>query len=163
MKKTWRGNFSQGSFFGVNPDNPGGLHLHFQPVKTDGEYLTVRAETSVSETFEGPPGHVHGGISSAILDEAMGNVCFKNKFFCVSATQTTDWHRPTPLNTPLVIEGNIKEVDGKKITAESKLMLGDGTVLVTAHGVYIHRPDLFEKFAAQHGMSLPKPEGENHA
>lgn len=123
----------------------------------------ARAETSVTDTFEGPPGHVHGGISSAILDEAMGNVCFKNKFFCVSATQTTDWHRPTPLNTPLVVEAIVKHVEGKKVTTESKLMLNDGTVLVTAHGVYINRPDLFKKFAAQMGMDLPNPHGDDDA
>ena len=163
MTKQWRGNFSQGSFFGVNPDNPGGLHLSFKPIENGGEYVKARAETSVTDTFEGPPGHVHGGISSAILDEAMGNVCFKNKFFCVSATQTTDWHRPTPLNTPLVIESWIKSVEDKKVTAESKLMLRDGTILVTAHGVYIDRPDLFKKFAEQLGMSLPNPHGDNDA
>lgn len=123
----------------------------------------MRAETQVAETFEGPPGHVHGGISSAILDEAMGNVCFKNKFFCVSATQMTNWHRPTPLNTPLVIESNIQAVDGKKVTAGSRLMLTDGTILVTARGVYIHRPDLFKKFAAQMGMSLPNLYGDDDA
>ena len=123
----------------------------------------ARAETSVTDTFEGPPGHVHGGISSAILDESMGNVCFKNKFFCVSATQTTDWHRPTPLNTPLVIEATIKEVHGKKVTTESRLMLKDGTVLVTAHGVYIHRPDLFKKFAAAMGATLENTHGDNDA
>lgn len=116
----------------------------------------VRAQTNVATTFEGPPGHVHGGITSAILDEAMGNVCFKNGFFCVSASQTTDWHRPTPLQTDLIIEGQIKKAEGKKITTTAKLMLKDGTVLVTAHGIYIDRPDLFKKFAA----TLSKVEGK---
>ncbi|MFK7804969.1 MAG: PaaI family thioesterase [Anaerolineae bacterium] len=153
-QKKWKGNFTQGSFFGVSPQNPGGLHLYFKPIETDSGFIMVRAETSVSATFEGPPGHVHGGITSAILDEAMGNTCFKNDFFCVSATQTTDWHRPTPLNTPLVIEAHIKKVKGDKIMPESKLMLEDGTILVTAHGVYVNRPDLFKKFAADLGLSF---------
>ncbi|MFT5193925.1 MAG: acyl-coenzyme A thioesterase PaaI-like protein [Cellvibrionaceae bacterium] len=147
MTNKWQGNFTQGSFFGANPNNPGGLQLEFVPIKTE-DGIMVRAETSVEQKFEGPPGHVHGGISSAILDEAMGNVCFKNGYTCVSATQTTDWHRPTPLKTVLIIEAHIKHVEGKKVSTESKLMLEDGTILVSATGIYINRPDLFKKFAA---------------
>lgn len=142
----WKGNFTQGSFFGGNPNNPGGLQLEFVPLETKNGTM-VRAETFVEKKFEGPPGHVHGGITSAILDEAMGNVCFKNGYFCVSATQTTNWHRPTPLNTKLILEAHIDKVDGKKIFPKSKLMLEDGTIVVSAHGVYINRRDLFKKFA----------------
>ena len=67
----WKGNFTQGSFFGGNPNNPGGLQLKFIPAKSDNGTTIVRAETVVEQTFEGPPGHIHGGITSAILDEAM--------------------------------------------------------------------------------------------
>lgn len=144
----WKGSFTQGSFFGGNPDNTGGLRLEFETIEAEDGTLIVRAETTVGQTFEGPPGHVHGGISSAILDEAMGNACFKNGYFCVSATQTTDWHRPTPLNTKLILEAYIDKVKGSKIFPKSKLMLEDGTLLVSAHGVYINREDLFKKFAA---------------
>jgi acyl-coenzyme A thioesterase PaaI-like protein len=147
MTNKWKGNFTQGSFFGANPNNPGGLQLEFVPIETESGIM-VRAKTAVATKFEGPPGHVHGGITSAILDEAMGNACFRNGYFCVSATQTTDWHRPTPLNTKLILEATLNRVDGKKLFPESKLMLEDGTVLVSAHGVYIDRPDLFQKFAA---------------
>ena len=148
MTKKWRSNFSQGSFFGSSPDNPGGLHLNFELIESADRFNRTRAITQVSNTFEGPPGHVHGGITSAILDEAMGNTCFKNQFYCLSANQMTNWLRPTPLNTTIIIEGWIEKVEGDKVYPHAHLTLEDGTVLVSAYGLYIHRPELFKKFAA---------------
>ncbi|MCB0385242.1 MAG: hypothetical protein KDD43_07600, partial [Bdellovibrionales bacterium] len=36
------------------------------------------------EPVEGPPGHVHGGVSTYVLDEAMGSVTWMNNYGCVA-------------------------------------------------------------------------------
>lgn len=137
-----------GSDFGVNPNNPHGLQLQLVS-EQDGEWIRVTGETIVADHFEGPPGHVHGGISFAILDEAMGRVSHVNGFKSLSATMTIDWHTPTPLNTPLRIEAWVLNTKGNKAFTESAIFLPDGKKAVSATGLYIARPDLFDKLIAE--------------
>jgi acyl-coenzyme A thioesterase PaaI-like protein len=46
--------------------NPLGLHMVFEPISSG-----ARAVITVSRTFQGYPGMIHGGILSGILDETM--------------------------------------------------------------------------------------------
>lgn len=137
-----------GSDFGVNPNNPHGLQLQFES-QEDGEWLRVLGETQVATHFEGPPGHVHGGITFSILDEAMGRVSHINGFKSLSATMTIDWHLPTPLNTLLKIEAWVVKTEGKKAYTASTIIIPDGRKAVSATGLYIARPDLFDMMLAK--------------
>ena len=53
--------------FGCGPANPNGLHLEFL-LADDGSVVSFPV---VPNTFEGPPGYLHGGIIATLLDEAM--------------------------------------------------------------------------------------------
>lgn len=55
-----------GSRFMTAP-SPGGMGLQFY---AEGE--TIVAPLTLDERHEGPPQHVHGGFSAALLDEMMG-------------------------------------------------------------------------------------------
>jgi acyl-coenzyme A thioesterase PaaI-like protein len=57
--------------FGCGPDNPYGLHLQFT---LDATAQTATARVHLDRHFEGPPGHIHGGIIATLLDEAMSKV-----------------------------------------------------------------------------------------
>ena len=58
---------AQNRCFGCGAANPIGLHLEFARSE-DGSVVCMK---TVSDTFEGPPGYVHGGIIATMLDETM--------------------------------------------------------------------------------------------
>ncbi len=69
--------------FVCSPDNPAGLHIHFD-VTGD----KCHAQFCVGPEFDGYRGITHGGIQAAILDDAMANI------FCRSGLPafTVDMH-----------------------------------------------------------------------
>ena len=58
---------AQNRCFGCGPANDRGLHLEFLLA----EDHSVVCMASISDSYEGPPGYVHGGIIATLLDEAM--------------------------------------------------------------------------------------------
>ena len=73
--------------FVCEPANETGLRI---PFFHDEEAETVEAEFTLGEEFSGAPSYVHGGISLAILDEAMAWAAIAvGKAFAVTATTTT--------------------------------------------------------------------------
>ena len=141
-----------GSDFGVNPNNPHGLQLKFDS-HPHGQWLKVSCQTTVANHFEGPPGHVHGGITFSILDEAMGRVSHINGYKSLSVTMTIDWHLPTPLNTLLTVDADLTRADGDKIYTQGQIALPDGRIAVSATGIYVARPELFKKFLNKRAAS----------
>lgn len=78
--------------------NPSGLHMHFYNV-SPGE---VEANYTVSETYNGYPGIVHGGIIASMLDETMGRVFMETDptRFMVTAELKIRYRLPVSVNTP---------------------------------------------------------------
>ena len=74
--------------------------------------------------FEGPPGLVHGGVLATFFD------CVIQHHNCdvgVAGKTTSllvEYHRPTPLETPLRFEID-RDHDERRITSTARLLLGD--------------------------------------
>jgi hypothetical protein len=68
---------------------------------------------------------VHGGAIAAVLDEAMGGVCWMNGHPVVGARITINYLHLTPLGFEGRVESWIEHIDGRKISIKSKLT-GDG-------------------------------------
>jgi len=136
--------FSDGSFFGVDLANECGLHLKFNVVPT-GKWVSIECETTIAKRFEGPPGHVHGGITSTLLDEAMGVCCFRNGHTCLSVSMQTFWHEPVPIGETIRIEANIDRVEASRIHAIGRIILPNGKRAVSTSAAYLDRPEVFKK------------------
>jgi acyl-coenzyme A thioesterase PaaI-like protein len=85
--------------------------------------------------FEGPPGHVHGGVSAKILDHVLGDAASKPGVHRLTGTITVRYRRLTPLGR-LRAEARITHTDGFKTYAVGHIADHTG-VTVEAEAVFI--------------------------
>jgi acyl-coenzyme A thioesterase PaaI-like protein len=86
--------------------NDAGLHVKFY-TETPGK---VRVDWTAPENYQGYPGHLHGGISAAILDEVAGRTVLGATAFRFFVTMKMElrYRKPVPIGVPLVIRGSAK-------------------------------------------------------
>jgi len=96
----------------------------------------VRGQVSFGSAFEGPPGHVHGGVVAELFDELLGFAQSTTGNPGMTATLTIDYLRPTPLHTELHCRAKVARVEGRKIFAEGELCDGD-VVLARGRGMFV--------------------------
>ena len=85
----------------------------------------------------GPPGHVHGGAMAAVLDEAMGAVCWMNDHKTVAASISVKFIAMLPIETETILESRIDRVEGRKIFTRASLANPSGQVVAEADGLFI--------------------------
>ena len=86
---------------------------------------------------EGPPDSVHGGAIAAVLDEAMGAVCWMNGHPVVGARITIDYRHLTPLGFSGRVESWIERIDQRKIFIKSRLSDEHGKVHAEGDALFI--------------------------
>jgi hypothetical protein len=98
--------------------------------------LRCWSEFELGAAYEGPPGHVHGGVSALVLDHLLGEAASagmtKPNF---TGTITLKYLRGTPLGS-LRAEAYIERVEGVKTFARGFISDTEGRT-VEAHGVFI--------------------------
>lgn len=67
------------------------------------------------EMAEGPPGMVHGGAASAMLDTAMGNLCWWSGQKVVTGRLSVDYRSMLPLNTTCSVSAWFDREEGRKV------------------------------------------------
>ncbi len=146
--------------FGCGPANPQGLHLAFT-TDTTGESITATSHFQLDRMHEGPPGHTHGGIVAALLDEAMSKLNRPLNVLAMTRHMEIDYLRPAPLYQPLVLisrhlsrTANPDGTPGRKLFHQAELQRPDGAVLARAKGLFIA---LDEKVLAAAGFTAPQP------
>ena len=100
---------------------------------------TVCGTVTLTMAYQGPPGHVHGGVSALLLDHVLGVANAWYGRSGMTAQLSTRYHRPTPLFEPLTISGSVASVDGRKIHAEGDIRTADGQVCVSVEGLFIDK------------------------
>lgn len=106
------------------------------PLKIQREENRCWSEFVLGAAYEGPPKHVHGGVSALILDHLLGEVAsagLTKPLF--TGTITLKYLRGTPLG-PLRSEAWIDRVDGIKTYARGVISDEQGPT-VEAQGVFI--------------------------
>lgn len=98
----------------------------------------VHTEVDLGAAYEGPPGHVHGGVCALILDHVLGATAHQPGRPAFTGTITLRYLRPTRLGR-LHAEAHLDREEGAKTYAVGHISDGDG-VTVEAHGVFI-RPN----------------------
>ncbi|GAB4504698.1 MAG: PaaI family thioesterase [Anaerolineales bacterium] len=121
-----------------NPHNPG-IRWYVD------EQGVVSSEFTLTLAQQGPPGHAHGGLSAAVLDEVMGAAVWQAGYTVAAAKIEVNYLKPVPLEQPISTKGYVTRRNGRKVYARGEIYLPDGTVAVTGKGLYIIAPHLFEK------------------
>ena len=127
-------------------DNPIGLKLHFHRL----DDLRVSAKINLHTHFAGFKGTAHGGIISAMLDDAMDWALYNStgKLY-VTSQLTVNFKKPVPIDTDLeVIAYSVKHPDGRtrKIEyARAEIVDSKGEILATADGKFFQVAEHHEK------------------
>jgi acyl-coenzyme A thioesterase PaaI-like protein len=104
----------------------------------------VVADASFGSAYEGPPGYVHGGVSSLLMDQLLGAAAKAAGRWGMTARLELDYRRPVPLATPLVLRARMTEEAGRRTVTTGTIALADAPdqPLVAARGVFVApRPD----------------------
>lgn len=121
--------FDHSPFIGLaNPMSP--------PMTLSYEGDRVVCEVTFGSAYEGPPGCVHGGYVAAAFDELLGAAQSLSGTQGMTAHLGVDYRRPTPLHTPLRMEGWLHRREGRKIWARATIT-ADGELRAEAEGLFI--------------------------
>ncbi len=94
---------------------------------------------TLREEHQSYPGRLHGGISSAILDETIGRAITiaHPGTWGVTAELTLRYRKPLPLSGEIRAVGRITRDTRRLFEGTGEILLGDGTVAVEASGKYL--------------------------
>ena len=127
--------FDDGNCFACGPENPIGMHLHFDRDETEG----VRCRALLASQFQGWRGIAHGGIVMALLDEAMAHAAGFAGHRGVTASVNVRFRMPVPLETPLEVRGRVNWQRRNVLGVEATIRDRDGTLLVRGEGNVVSR------------------------
>lgn len=119
-------------------ENRAGLHARFLELET-GELVGIfrpRPE------HQGYPGRLHGGVSSAILDETIGRAIntAHHDAWGVTVELTVRYRKPVPLDGEVRAIGRITRDSSRLFEGTGEIVLADGSVAVEASGKYLRLP-----------------------
>ena len=95
----------------------------------------VSADFHLGAAYEGPPGHVHGGVSALILDHLLGEAASPDQTPRFTGSITVRYLRATPLGA-LHVEAVRTRTDGVKTYCTGTIADAEG-ITVEAEGVFI--------------------------
>jgi acyl transferase domain-containing protein/acyl carrier protein len=122
------------SRFPVGVDNPKGVWDHFQVSEVGAE-----ARCTLGAAYEGPPMHVHGGVSAMLLDHVLGNAGAASRVPGVTTDLSVRFLRPVPLDTPLRVWARVSETEGPRTLVIGAITTVDepGVPLVEGEGRFL--------------------------
>jgi uncharacterized protein (TIGR00369 family) len=118
--------------YGCGVENPRGLHLHFD--LRDG---VASARFVGHMDHQGYPGHLHGGVVAALLDEAMGWAVYAQGTLAMTARINVRFRQPVPLETPLTVRAETMRDRGRALEMRSEIRDPSGQVLAESEGVFM--------------------------
>src|SRR2546427_12193811 len=120
--------------FACGKNNAEGMRLKFG-YDEDRDCFVCRLR--LGKRYTGPPGHAHGGILAAILDEAMGKVNRLRHVVALTSRITVDYLKPVPLNKSLRVESREVSVRGRHHINMAEILSQNGEVLARSRGLFI--------------------------
>lgn len=124
---------AQNSCFGCGQANTSGLRLQFLQAP-DG---SVVCPTTISNSYEGPPGYLHGGIIATLLDESMSKAVRAKGLVAMTRHMEIDYRRPVPSGSAIRLESRVVRSEGKKHWAEASVLNDEGAALAHAKGLFV--------------------------
>ncbi len=130
--------FDDGNCFACGPENPVGMHLHFDRAAGEG----VRAAVTLAPQYQGWRGIAHGGIVMALLDEAMAHAAGFAGHRGVTASVNVRFRKPVPLEVPIEVSGRVTWQRRNVLGVEATIFDAAGNVLVQGQGHFVSRGSL---------------------
>ena len=134
-------------------DNPFGLHARFYELAPDEPAAAGAGEGSAAppagpellgifaarEEHQSYPGRLHGGVSSAILDETIGRAILLHQrdIWGVTVEFSVRFRRPLPLDDEIRCVARITRDTSRLFEGTGEIVLPDGTVAAEASGKYL--------------------------
>jgi uncharacterized protein (TIGR00369 family) len=118
--------------------NQFGLRTSFYELDND-ELLAVFKPMEEHQSY---PGRLHGGISTAILDETIGRaIMMKDQnLWGVTIEFTSRYRKPVPINEEIRVIGRLVKVTHRSFEGTGEILLKDGSVAVEGRGRYLKLP-----------------------
>lgn len=116
-----------------------GFHASFYETGA-GEVVGLVRPREVHQSY---PGRMHGGLVTALLDEAIGRAAFvgrEDETWGVTIELTTRYRKPVPLDVELRVVGRVTEDSGRVYEGTAEILLPDGEVAAEAQGRYLKMP-----------------------
>lgn len=147
-----------GMCFVCGTENPNSIGVQW--AVCDDKSIFGRA--TLNDKQQGPPNHVHGGASAAMLDEAMGAAVWQAGHMAMSVNLNINYRQPIPLDVPVQVTAIVASKNGRKIITRGEIQLPDNVVAVEASGIFVEVEDMFTKFADQF-QAYQRQSGEGDA
>jgi len=117
-----------GKCFICGPENRSGLQIKFD---RNSDLKEASARIVIPETYQGWQGIIHGGISAAILDDAMAHASFAAGHICVTGELTVRYKNPVPAEKEIEISAVVKDIKRSIVFTEATITC-EGKIAVTA-------------------------------
>lgn len=119
-------------------ENRFGLKASFYELE-NGEVVALFTPLEEHQSY---PGRLHGGVSSAILDETIGRAIMASSkgTFGVTIELSLKYKKPVPLNEELRVVGRITKDSSRLFEGSGEILLSSGEVAVSAVGKYMKMP-----------------------
>ena len=115
--------------------NPIGLHLQY--TLDGGVISTVWTPTDQHVGF---PGHAHGGLTSAVLDDTMGRLSVLYGDWTVTARIEVRYRLPVLVGIAYRVEASVERRTSRGLTARGSMSNGT-EVVATAKALYVSLPE----------------------
>ncbi len=118
--------------FGCGDLNPAGLQLKF---RFEGNKAV--ADFLPQERHRGYPGLMHGGVTSAALDEAMGWAMYGLGVWAVTGKMEVKFRQPLPLQQKMTVSGEVIRNRGRWLEVRGEIRSEDGRLMAESHGLFM--------------------------
>jgi acyl-coenzyme A thioesterase PaaI-like protein len=121
--------------FVCEPTNAAGLRI---PFEHDEDAGLVRATFALDDRFSGAPAYVHGGVTLAVLDEAMAwaTIAVGGKF-AVTQETTTRFGHGVKVGRSYTVEATVDESDGETMQTSARVLDDQDRPCVTASATFM--------------------------
>lgn len=122
--------------FGCGDLNPAGLKLKFRF-----EGSKAVADFLPQGRHQGYPGLMHGGVTSAALDEAMGWAMYGVGVWAVTGKMEVKFRQPLPLHQKAVVSGEVIRNRGRWLEVRGEIRNEEGRLMAESYGLFMRLPE----------------------
>jgi len=118
----------------VSTDSAGRIKIQYYFNNASGHFY---ARVYFGKKAQGPPGHVHGGAVSSVLDEAMGAAAWMNGYTAMTAKLEINFFKALKLGEEFFVEAWVEKPYDNKIELKGKIISNNNKVFAESTGLFI--------------------------